>query len=205
MPFGRVPDGEHPGRGDGEALRAGWIAQPACVASSSALLIGAAVLARDRRRAVALAARPAAAGRPPASADLPVVARRVLAGTLALNGLGSIGFHGPGDRISRGLHDASLWAVVAVSVAGIARGLVRDPGRTVGELVLPGVLLAGGALVGRLGRAGGRWYHPHSPLQAHAVWHVLAAAAVTLAGRRMFAAAPMLAAPRMPEATHLTH
>lgn len=173
--FRRVPDAEHPGRGDGEALRAGWIAQPICAASSSALLIGAVVLERDARRAAAVG------GADPV--DLPT--RRALAVALAGNALGSFGFHGPGDRVSRALHDVSLWAVVTVCAAGVARAVVRSSGRAVRDLALPGALLVGGALLGRLGRTGGRWCCPHSPLQAHAAWHVLAAAAVTLAGRTM--------------------
>ncbi len=175
MPFARVPDAEHPGRGDGEALRAGWVAQPICAASSTALLVGAAVLARDARRAAAMGVRDRA----------DVLAARALVVSLAGNGLGSIGFHGPGDRVSRAVHDVSLWAVVTASAVGAARTVMRSPGGGIRDLALPAALLAGGALVGRLCRTGGRWCRPRSPLQGHAAWHVLAAAAVTLSGRRM--------------------
>jgi dihydroceramidase len=46
--------------------------------------------------------------------------------------------------------------------------------------VVPWLLLALGAAAWFLGRSGGPWCRPDAPLQAHAAWHLLAAAAIFL-------------------------
>ncbi|MFH1329761.1 MAG: hypothetical protein ABIJ48_03765 [Actinomycetota bacterium] len=45
---------------------------------------------------------------------------------------------------------------------------------------LPWLLLAGGGVCWVLGRSGGPWCRPGSPLQAHAAWHLLVACAIFL-------------------------
>jgi hypothetical protein len=107
-----------------------------------------------------------------------------LVAALAGNGLGSMGFHGPGDRISRALHDATLAVLVPISVAGVVRALIRDPAAAARSLATPLVALAAGGLLARLGRTGAPWCRPRSLVQPHAAWHLLAAAAVTSAARR---------------------
>jgi len=171
VPFARVPDHRHPGRADGEALRPGWIAQPVSAGSSVALAVGALALGRaltDARGVDALVGR-------------------ALAAALAANAAGSAGFHGPGDRLSRRVHDLSLAAMVTSCAAGVLLGLNRQAGASLRALATPAGLLITGALVARRSRTGRPWCRPQALLQGHAVWHVLAAAGVTLAGRRMLA------------------
>jgi hypothetical protein len=167
----RVPDAEHPGRVDGERLRPGWVAQPVCAATSVGFGVGAVVLGRSMRGARGVDA----------------VAGRVLVAALAGNGLGSMGFHGPGDRVSKALHDLTLAILAAVSAAGAVRTVVREPA-SVRSLVPPVGALVIGAGLARLGRTGGPWCRPRSLAQPHAAWHLLAAAAVTVVARRTWGA-----------------
>ena len=74
--------------------------------------------------------------------------------------------------------DAAQAAVAAVAVAlTLVRGRRPEHRRRVGWSV---GLLAVGATVGTLGRAGGPLCVPDSLWQGHAVWHVLAAAALVV-------------------------
>ena len=68
-------------------------------------------------------------------------------------------------------------AVVAVTLTAL-RALVRPGPRR--RLAAALGLLALGATVGTLSRAGWPWCDPTSPWQGHAAWHVLAAAALTV-------------------------
>ena len=79
---------------DCEACRDGWISQPVNTASSLAYVATGALLARD------------AQALPPRART----ATRVLAATIAAAGLGSVLYHGPGGRLSRWAHDATLVA-----------------------------------------------------------------------------------------------
>ncbi|WCO66943.1 hypothetical protein PO878_20835 [Iamia majanohamensis] len=79
---------------DCEACRPGWVSQPANTLSSLAYVATGGLLARDARR-LPRAER---------------TATRVLAGAIAAAGLGSVLYHGPGGRLSRWAHDATLVA-----------------------------------------------------------------------------------------------
>lgn len=173
-PLRRVPDERHPARTDGEALRPGPVAQPVSTASSAAFLVAAWWLDRSVRGAD--------------GAD--ALGGRLLAAALAANGVGSAGFHGPGDGFSHRLHDASLWAIVGVSGTGALRLFRRGPRGALRAWGWPAALLAGGTVIARGSRTGGRWCRPRSLLQGHAAWHLLAAAGLALAGRRMFGVEP---------------
>ncbi len=76
------------------------------------------------------------------------------------------------------LHRARRWARERESA-----GSGRDAAKTLAAL-FPWALIALGALLWLLGRSGGPWCRPASPLQAHAAWHLLAAAAIFLWMRR---------------------
>jgi hypothetical protein len=81
-------------------------------------------------------------------------------------------------------------AGILIAALGVYRGRrwVRErasPGSPAVEkaplaVLLPWLLLAVGGLCWLLGRSGGPWCRPASPLQAHAAWHLLAAAAIFL-------------------------
>lgn len=149
----------HAARGDCEAIRPGWIGQPANTVSSLAFVAAAVPLAR--------------AGRRPGAE-----AWRAVAAAAALEGIGSVGYHGPGGRVGKAVHDAGLVALVA----SLAAALGRDP-----EVTVPGRALglgAAAAVLHALSRTGGPLCSCHSRLQGHAVFHVLAAAALASAPPR---------------------
>lgn len=159
----RVPDDRHPAVADGERLHPGVIAQPANTVSSVALV---------------LAAFPTAEPSTPTQQAL-----RIL---LLANGFGSIGYHGPGDRASKALHDVSLWAMVALLSGGLLRTLVVTPGRW--RAAAPGLALFGaGAAVNAATRTGARRCRPDTMLQGHALWHLTSAVAARLLGRAVLA------------------
>lgn len=156
----RVPDDRHPAVGDGERLHPGAIAQPANTISALALVVAGAV--------------PLEVTTGPAQQAL-----RIL---LLANGIGSVGFHGPGDRGSKILHDVSLWAMIGLLGGGLARTAVSTPGRL--RAAVPGLALFGaGAAVNAITRTGARWCRPDARLQGHALWHLTSAAAVRQLGR----------------------
>ncbi len=84
---------------------------------------------------------------------------------------------------------AVVVAVVAVAavVAATRLGTHRLPPAAVWAALL---LLAVGATVGTLSRAGWPWCRPDSLWQGHAVWHLLAAAALAVYGRATLRTAP---------------
>lgn len=144
---------------DCERIRPGLIGQPANAASSLAFVVAGLPIAR---RAVASRRWAWAA----------VGASAVLAG------VGSVGYHGPGGRVAKITHDAGVDAlgaglVLAVAVDGSPR---RISPRTA-------VLTVAAASLHVLSRTGGPLCSCDSPLQGHAVFHLLAAAAVTSAVR----------------------
>ncbi len=104
---------------------------------------------------------------------------------LALVGVGSVAFHGPQPRGAKVLHDAPIAALLALT---IATPLVR---RARGRTALPGwsprrgAVLTAVAAAAAASFAGGRTSSPaccpDCVLQLHGVWHVLAAAGLTLA------------------------
>ena len=158
------------GAGDCERLHDGLIAQPVNTASALAYVaVGAWLVGRGLRSGEDPAwAHPA--GRGPVAFGLAVAAA----------GIGSVDFHGPGSPAARLLHDGGLYAVA---------GLVawHELARRVGRSRLPprglvayraALAAAAGAACWWAGRSDGPWCDPNSPLQAHAAWHLLAAAAL---------------------------
>lgn len=159
----RRPDAEHPAAADGERLHPGLIAQPVNTITSAAYLVAAVRLGPDVRRS--------ATG-------------RALGPALAANGLGSMGFHGPGDRVSHRLHDLSLWSTIGIFGAEVGATAVRRPRQLI-RLAGPLAVLAAGAAVNAGTRTGARWCRPDSLLQGHGLWHLASAVAVCSAGRRL--------------------
>lgn len=149
----------HAAVSDCEAIRPGWIGQPANTASSLAFLAAAVPIARSARR-------PGAG------------AWRAVAAAAVLEGIGSVGYHGPGGRAAKLVHDAGLVALVA----SLAAALGRDPEAAVPTRALG--LGAAAAVLHGLSRTGGPLCSCHSRLQGHAVFHVLAAAALASAPAR---------------------
>jgi hypothetical protein len=150
------------GAGDCERLHDGLVAQPVNTASAVALVAVGAWLAgrgrrRDQGRTVAFGLAVAAAG------------------------IGSVDYHGPGSPAARLLHDGGLYAVAGfVAWREIARRIGRVPLAPGGRVAYRAALAAtaAGAACWWLGRTASPWCDPDSPLQPHAAWHLLAAAAL---------------------------
>ncbi|MGQ0431901.1 MAG: hypothetical protein ACT452_05790 [Microthrixaceae bacterium] len=152
---GRRGAHEHAAVGDCERIRPGLIGQPANTLSSLAFVAAAVPLARRGR------------------------GWRWVAAATAFEGLGSVGYHGPGGRVAKAMHDLGLVAMVATAAAAFA----ADPGP---PRVRPHALaLAMGAVVlHSLSRTGGPLCSCNSRLQGHALFHLLAAAALASAPPR---------------------
>jgi hypothetical protein len=156
----------HPAAGDCERLGEGFLAQPVNALSSLAYVaVGGELMARawvQRSRgwsSVALAA---------------------FGALLAVEGVGSVGFHGPGDSVSHRLHDAGIGGTLAFVAATEVVALVRRPRRrrTRRRLAVAAALLAAATVVNLLSRTGDPLCDPDSLLQGHAAWHVLTALAL---------------------------
>ena len=147
----------HVATSDCEAVRPGLIGQPANTVSSLGFVAAGAVIDRMARRR----------GRP---------AWRVVAVAAAVEGLGSVAYHGPGGSWSKRLHDAGLVALAASLVAATGTEQARRPPsvRTV-------ALATAAVALHSLSRTGGPLCACRSPLQGHALFHVLAAAALVSA------------------------
>jgi hypothetical protein len=180
-------------------VRDARIAQPVNTASCAAYVLAGAWLWRRLRRR----------GPVPAEAAL-------YCAMVAANGAGGVGFHGPGDRASHWLHDTALVGTLAAMVLPNARhaggatalaalGIALRPDATNaaslagGALVAAsevrarhrpsartGLLLVAAAGINALSRTGGPWCRPDSPVQGHALWHVLTAAALAEWGEGHF-------------------
>jgi hypothetical protein len=148
----------HVAEGDCEAIRPGLVGQPANTVSSLAFVAAAVPIARAARRR----------GRP---------AWTAVAVATAVEGLGSVAYHGPGGRWARRLHDGGLVALVAA--VGVAVG--REGRRPLAGRPLTALLAGSAAGLHALSRTGGPLCSCHSRLQGHAVFHVLAAAALAAA------------------------
>jgi hypothetical protein len=153
--------GRHVAEGDCEAIRPGLVGQPANTISSLAFVAAALPIARAGRRR----------GRP---------AWTAVAVATAVEGLGSVAYHGPGGRWAKRLHDGGLVALVAS--LGVAVG--REGRRPLAGRPLTAALAATAAGLHGLSRTGGPLCSCHSRLQGHAVFHVLAAAALAAAAER---------------------
>ena len=143
----------HVAHGDCEEIRPGWIGQPSNTVTSLAFLLAARPLLRASRRP---------GGRAWAG----------VAAAAAIEGIGSVGYHGPGGRVSKLIHDAGLVALVATTAAALA----LDPQARVRPRAIG--LGAAALALHTLSRTGGPLCSGRSPLQGHAVFHLLAAAAL---------------------------
>ena len=150
----------HVAESDCEEIRPGLIGQPANTVSSLALVAAALPIARAARRRQ----QPAWAA---------------VAAATAVEGLGSVAYHGPGGRWAKKLHDGGL--VVLAATVGVAVG--RE-GRPVARRPLTAVLAVAAVALHASSRTGGPLCSCRSPLQGHAVFHVLAAAALTAAAEQ---------------------
>jgi hypothetical protein len=146
--------GEHAAVGDCERIRPGLIGQPANTVSSLAFVVAAVPLVQHGRRARSRA-------------------WVAVGAAAALEGLGSVGYHGPGGRVAKAIHDGGLVALAATMAAAVG----TDPGP---PRVRPRTLALTAAAVTlhALSRTGGPLCSCNSRLQGHAVFHVVAAAAL---------------------------
>lgn len=162
------------GASDCETIRAGRVAQPVSATSSLAFVLGAGVLAGWG----GTCARPA----------------RLYAATMAAVGVGSWWYHGPQGPGARVVHDGTIAALIGAAVAvPSARWVMGRPvlgrgGRRRAQAAILLASVAGAAYAA--GRTGSRTCRPGSPWQAHALWHVLAAASFTMWGAALWAPAP---------------
>jgi hypothetical protein len=97
---------------------------------------------------------------------------KLWAAVLAAVGLGSIGYHGPGTRAGKALHDGALLAIVPVAASGL-----RRPNR---RLHLAAAIVTTSALLHTVTRTGSPACRPDSRLQGHGLWHVSSAIALAL-------------------------
>ena len=100
---------------------------------------------------------------------------------VAVAGIGSVDYHGPGSPAARLLHDGSLYAVAGlVAWHEVARRAGRSRLSPRGRVAYRSALAAAaaGAACWWLGRTSSPWCDPDSLLQGHAAWHLLAAAAL---------------------------
>lgn len=156
----------HVAASDCETPRDGIIGQPANTVSSLAFVVGAVPIARRARRT-----------------------RRwiwtAVAASSALVGIGSVGYHGPGGRRGKLVHDVGVDAVAVSLVAAVWNdGSPRRISlRTVG-------LTAAALALHQLSQTGRPLCACRSPLQGHAAFHVLAAAAIVSAADDQLAEDP---------------
>jgi hypothetical protein len=144
----------HVAASDCERIRDGFIGQPAN-ATSSLAFVAAAVPVWKRGGAW-----------------------RFVAAALAFEGVGSVAYHGPGGRASKFVHDIGLVGLLAAFLA-----VARDDPRSLRPRPLPIALGTAAAVLHTLSRTGGPLCSCDSRLQGHAVFHVLAAAAVVTTAR----------------------
>ena len=148
------------GGSDCELLRSGWLAQPANAVSAGAFLVVAVWMVWVRRR------------------DLTHRAALTLgAAALAAVGAGSIVYHGPQPGWARALHDGSIVVLIVVDVllfiVAKVQGRVTVAARATWKQAAVWMAMALVALV--TGRTGAWLCDPASPMQPHAVWHLLSA------------------------------
>jgi hypothetical protein len=161
-----VSGSTHPAAGDCERLGDGFLTQPVNALSSLAYVaVGAELMVRAWHQR---------------SRGWSSVGLAAFGALVAAEGVGSVGFHGPGDSVSHRLHDAALGATIAFVAATEVVALVRRPRRprTRRRFVVAAALLGTATAVNLLSRTGDPLCNPDSILQGHAVWHVLTAAAL---------------------------
>jgi dihydroceramidase len=118
--------------------------------------------------------------------------RRVAAAALTFAGIAAFLFHAGLTAWAARLDGLAVGVLLAALAVHRARGWAREresagSHRNAGAILatlLPWLLLALGGVCWLLGRSDGPWCRPDSPLQAHAAWHLLAAAGIFLWMRR---------------------
>jgi len=148
----------HVACGDCERIRPGPLGQPANTVTSLAFVAAAIPVWRWSRRP----------GRRPWAA---------VAAASAVEGVGSVAYHGPGGRLSKWIHDAGLVALLAAA-GGVA---ASDPDALRRPRPAPLLLGAGAVALHALSRTGRPLCRPDAPIQGHAAFHLLAAAALVTA------------------------
>jgi hypothetical protein len=101
---------------------------------------------------------------------------RWVAIALAFEGVGSVAYHGPGGRLAKFVHDIGIIGLMAAFAA-----VAREQPSVMRPRPRPLALGAAAALLHTLSRTGGPLCSCNSRVQGHAVFHVLAAAAVVAA------------------------
>ena len=149
----------HVAMSDCEEIRPGLIGQPANTLSSLAFVAAAVPIARAARRRH----QPAWIA---------------VAAASAIEGVGSVAYHGPGGPRAKALHDVGL--VVLAAALGVA---IHREGPPHARRPVSTTLSVTAATLHALSRSGGPLCSCRSPLQGHAVFHVLAAAALTAAAQ----------------------
>jgi hypothetical protein len=147
---------EHVAVSDCERIRPGLIGQPANTISSLAFLVAAIPIAQRAR-------------------DQRSLAWAGVAASAAVEGLGSVAYHGPGGRSAKALHDAGLVALTATLATA------RLGERPLHVRPRAAALAVAALALHTLSRTGGPLCSCNSRLQGHAVFHVLAAAALVAA------------------------
>lgn len=152
------------GDSDCEAMHAGFFTQPVNTVTSGAFLgVG-----------MWLATRVASLDRPQR------FSAATFAAVVALNGLGSVAYHGPQFAGSETLHDVPVYGLIAAGVGVPAWRWSRRreplPGWSTGRglALLAGAVTGGAAYLG--GRTASRVCDPDSWFQFHGVWHLATAA-----------------------------
>lgn len=97
-----------------------------------------------------------------------------VAAALVFEGIGSVAYHGPGGKTSKFIHDIGLLAL-AVAYLRVA----RDDPSSLKPTPRKVALGLAAASLHTLSRTGGPLCSCHSKLQGHALFHVLAAAAIS--------------------------
>ncbi|MCD9623784.1 hypothetical protein [Rhabdothermincola salaria] len=139
---------------DGERIRPGRIGQPANTTSSLAFVVAALAMVRRARRR---------------DRAWPWTA---VAGATALVGVGSVGFHGPGNRPGKAVHDLGVAAVALTLPLALA---VDPPDRFPRAAAGLG---AAAVLLHTQSRTGRHLAGTDAPVPGHSVFHVVAAAAL---------------------------
>lgn len=147
----------HVATSDCERIRPGLIGQPANTVSSLAFIAAAVPILRRSR----MPGREAWAA---------------VAAASAFEGLGSVAYHGPGGRLSKSIHDVGL----VVLMAAFARVAVREPD-ALRPRAVPSALGAAAVCLHALSRTGRPLCSCNSRVQGHAVFHLMAAAALVAA------------------------
>ena len=150
----------HVAASDCERIRSGRIGQPANTVSSLAFVAAAVSIGRAAQRR----------GRP---------AWLAVAAASAVEGLGSVAYHGPGGRRAKWLHDAGLVALAVTMATAVA-----SEGRPMHPRPRTAALTTAAVSLHALSRTGGPLCSCHSPLQGHALFHLLAAGALCAAAER---------------------